>query len=112
MLVAVVTPLDGTVIGLTKRLRVSESNLRLIAADVPIPTDWFGFTVKSIISVSTKLWAVDTDTTALILCNLPVTWVGFDSSKYSKLLEPTVVSPTNARPIELVVSPTWVTIPI
>ena len=111
LLEAVVTPLDEIVIGFIKRVWVFESNLTSIFVEVPIPTDWLGLTVKLITSVSTKLCDVETDTTAFILCNLPVTWVGFDSNKYSKLLEPTLVSPTNARPTELVVKPTWVTIP-
>ena len=45
-------------------------------------------------------------------CKLPVICVGFDSKRYSKLLEPTLVSPTKDNPSELVVNPTWVTMPI
>ena len=39
LFVSVVTPLDATVSGLTNKLWVSESNLRSILVDVPIPTD-------------------------------------------------------------------------
>jgi len=80
--------------------------------EVPIPTDSFGVKLKSMISPSSKLWAVVSDTTASIRCRVPVTWVGFDSKRYSKLLEPTVVSPTNDNPSDVVVKPTCVTIPI
>ena len=89
-----------------------ESNLRSIEVDVPIPTDWLGLIVRFISSLSTNPCAVDTETTASILCNFPVTWFKLLSNRYSKLLEPTVVSPTKDNPSELVVNPTWVTIPI
>ena len=112
LLDAVVTPLDATVNGLTNKLWVSGSNLRSIWVDVPITTDWLGLTDKFMISVSRKPCAVDTETTASILCKVPVTWSKLLSNRYSKLPFPTVVSPTNANPSEVVVNPTWVTIPM
>ena len=55
--------------------------------------------------------AVDNDTTASTRCRVPVICVGFDCKRYSKLLDPTVVSPTKANPLVEVVKPTCVTIP-
>ena len=66
---------------------------------------------KLIISLSVKLWDVDTETCACILWSFPVICSKFDFKLYSKLLEPTLVSPKKANPILLVVNPTWVTIP-
>ena len=37
------------------------------------------------VSNSDNPWDVDTATCAVISCALPVTWIKFDSSKYSKL---------------------------
>ena len=112
LLVAVVTPLDAILIGLTNKLWVSESNLRSIWVDVPIPTDWFGETDNLTTSLLSKPCAVETETTASILCKVPVTLSKLLSNKYSKLLVPTVVSPMKDNPSEVVVKPTWVTIPI
>ena len=112
LFVEVVTPLDGQVIGLINIDWVSSSNLTSIDDEVPIPTESFGVKLKSMISPSSKLCAVVSDTTASIRCKVPVTWVGFDSKRYSKLLEPTVVSPTKDNPSDVVVKPTCVTIPI
>ena len=80
--------------------------------EVPIPTDWFDFKFKFMTSSLFKLWAVDNDTWAVILCSLPVTWSKLLSKKYSKLLLPIFVSPTNDNPVVLVVNPNCVTIPI
>ena len=111
-LVAVVIPLDGQVTGFTNILSVKVSYFKLIDVDVPMPTDWLGTTSKLIKSPVVKLWDVDTDTCECILSSVPVTWSKLELKLYSKLLDPTFVSPKNARPVELVVSPTWVTIPI
>ena len=47
-----------------------------------------------------------------ILWRIPVTWSKLLSIEYSKLLVPTLVSPTKDNPFVFVVNPTWVTIPI
>jgi len=111
-LVEVVTPLDGHVIGLIKILLSILSYLTFIEVDVPMPTDSLGIRLRLTISPSTKLWDVETDTCACILWSLAVTWSKLDFKLYSKLLDPTLVSPTNDNPIELVKSERWVTIPI
>ena len=104
-------PLDEHVFVLISRISFNSSYLTLTEVDVPIPTDWFGVTVKSINSLFVKLCAVDRDTCACILCNLPVNCSKLLFSEYSKLLDPIFVSPTKDNPLVLVVSPTCVTIP-
>ena len=99
----------------TESFGMNKSNCKAVpipaTVDVPIPTDWFGVTVKSIISLFDKLCAVDRDICACILCNLPVNCSKLLFSEYSKLLDPIFVSPTNDNPLVLVVNPTCVTIP-
>ena len=109
--VDVVTPLVVQLTVLTSKLWVLLSNFTLIDVDVPMPTESLGTTFKFIISPSTKLCAVETDTTVSTLCNLPVTFVFCANKLYSKLLDPTLLCPTNAKPCDDVVKPTWVTIP-
>ena len=46
---------------------------RFFGVDVPIPTDWFGETDNLTISLSSNPCAVETETTASILCNVPLT---------------------------------------
>ena len=109
----VFTSPDKQVIGFTSKLWVKLSNFKFIEVDVPIPTESLGIKSRFIISPSTKLCAVDTDTTVSFLCKVPVTLVWFASILYSKLLDPTfsLVGP-KASPTEEVVRPTCVVIPI
>ena len=86
LFVELVIPLDEHVFVLISRILFNSSYLTLTEVDVPIPTDWFGVTVKSIISLFDKLWAVDRDTCACILCNLPVNCSKLLFNEYSKLL--------------------------
>ena len=65
-LVTVFIPVELNPIGLTKIKPVIRSLDTFTAVDVPIPTDNLGLTVKSIWSLSFKLWEVDTLTTTVL----------------------------------------------
>ena len=112
LLEEVVIPLDEQVLVFINRILFNSSYFKFTEVEVPIPTDWFGFILRFTISLLSKKCAVETDTCACILSNVPVTWVKLLSKEYSKLLDPTFVSPTNDKPFEVVVNPTCVTIPM
>jgi len=69
--VTVLIPDESNDTGLMINLSLIESYLTLIANDVPIPTDRFGFTSKSTLSPDRSPWDVEIETVDLILSTSP-----------------------------------------
>ena len=90
----------------------SRSYFTFTWVDVPIPTDWLGTIFNVMNSPLSRPWAVESPIVDTTLSNLDVIWLKLLLKEYSKLLEPTFVSPTNDKPDVFVVKPTCVTIPI
>ena len=112
MFVVVLIPLVEQVLGLINILDLIGSYFTLTCVEVPIPTDWFETKFKLIKSPLIKSCDFLTPIVECILWSFPVICSKLLSKEYSKLLEPTLVSPTKDNPFVFVVRPTWVTIPM
>ena len=79
-------PVELNPIGLIKIFPVNKSLLTFTNDEVPIPTERFGLTSKSIVSSFDSWWEVDTETVELIFSTFPMICGYRLSNEYFSLL--------------------------